>query len=155
MVYPFLLLAVVGEKTLPKGSVISLWRHELDATDRVAPCVTSDGETGQPSIGLWTVMQITRKHVPLTAAQCGEFLDLTKKVMQARVKVILEKQDRGAYERAARMLMGWIEAARFAGRHDEATALLERIGKDYSRRPAFCREIALLQKAEGKTQNAE
>lgn len=89
-------------------------------------------------------MQTTWKHAPLTAAQCGEFLDLTKKVMQARVKDILENQDRGAYDRAARMLVGWIEAARFAGRRDEAATLLERVGKDYSRRPAFRREIALL-----------
>ena len=61
--------------------------------------------------------------------------------MLARVKGIVGSQHRRAYDRAARVLVGWVEAARLAGRAGEAATLLERIRKDYSRRPAFRREI--------------
>jgi hypothetical protein len=67
--------------------------------------------------------------------------------MLARVRGIVENQNRGAYDRAARMLVGWIEAARFAGRATEAETLLAKVRKDYSRRPAFRREIEALVRA--------
>lgn len=63
-------------------------------------------------------------------------------------KGIVENQDRGAYDRAARMLVGWVEAARLAGRDAEADALLEHLRKAYSRRPAFRREVETLMHAE-------
>jgi hypothetical protein len=46
------------------------------------------------------------------------------------------------------MLVGWVEAARLAGRDTEADALLEHLKKDYSRRPAFRREVEALMHSE-------
>jgi hypothetical protein len=63
-------------------------------------------------------------------------------------KGIVENQDRGAYDRAARMFVGWVEAARLAGRDTEADVLLEHLRKDYSRRPAFRREVEALMHSE-------
>ena len=63
-------------------------------------------------------------------------------------KGIVENQGRGAYDRAARMLVDWVEAARLAGRDTEADALLEHLKKDYSRRSAFRREVEALMYSE-------
>jgi len=93
-------------------------------------------------------MEGVLKRKPLAAGQREKLLDLTRKVMQARVKGIVENQDRGIYDRAARMLVGWVEAAQLAGRATEAEALLEQVRKDYSRRPAFRKEIEALVCAE-------
>jgi hypothetical protein len=88
------------------------------------------------------------KRRPLAAGQRERLLDLTRKVMHTRVKGIVDNQNRGVYDRAARMLVGWVEAARLAGRATEAEALLEKVSKDYSRRPAFRREIEALMHSE-------
>jgi hypothetical protein len=149
-VYPFLLLAVTQEKPLPKGCVLSLWRHELDALDRIG-LSTVPGQAAteqQPAVGLWATMEGILKRRPLAAGQRERLLDLTRKVMHTRVKGIVDNQNRGVYDRAARMLVGWVEAARLAGRATEAEALLEKVSKDYSRRPAFRREIEALMHSE-------
>jgi hypothetical protein len=148
-VYPFLLLAVAQGKPLPKGCVLSLWRYELDALDRVGLATVPEqvAEEQQPAVGLWATMEGVLRRKPLAAGQRERLLDLTCKVMLARVRGIVENQNRGAYDRAARMLVGWIEAARFAGRATEAETLLAKVRKDYSRRPAFRREIEALVRA--------
>jgi hypothetical protein len=150
IVYPFLLLAIAADKPLPKGCVLSLCRHELDALDRVGPSAVPGQAAAQqqPSAGLWAIMERVLKWKPLAVGQRERLLGLTHEVMHARVKGIVENQDRGAYDRAARMLVGWVEAARLAGRDTEADALLEHLKKDYSRRPAFRREVEALMHAE-------
>ena len=155
-VYPLLLLVIAAEKPMPKGCVLSLWRHELDALDRVGVSTVSgqaatEQQPTRPTVGLWTTMEGILKRKPLTACQRERLLDLTREVMHARVKGIVENQQRGVYDRAARMLVGWVEAARFAGRVTEADALLEQVRRDYSRRPAFRREIEALDKCPNPT----
>lgn len=145
--YPFVLLAVIGGQTLPKGSVLSLWRHELDAADRLGDPFQEAAMVGSgqaSGAGLWAAMQSVLEHKPLTETQKRGFLDTAKKVMLARVRGIANARHRGAYDRAARMLAGWIEAARLTGRSEEAQGVLERLIKDYSRLSSFKREIKAL-----------
>lgn len=146
VVYPAMLLAIAGSQPLPTGSVLSLWRHELDALDRIdAPTLPEQATAeSQPAVGLWATVNAVLTRKPLTKGQRERLLDLTHKVMQSRVKAIAGQQHRGAYDRAARVLVGWVEAARLAGRAKAAEALLEQTRKDYSRRPAFRREIDAL-----------
>lgn len=149
-VYPFLLLAIAAQNPLPRGCILALWRHELDALDRVGlHTVLGQAATGpQPAVGLWATMEGVLKRKPLVADQRERLLKLTRSDMQTRVKGIVENQHRGSYDRAARMLVGWTEAARLAGQAAEADALLAMVWKEYCRRPAFRREIQALVRVE-------
>ena len=153
--YPFVLLAVAGGQTLPKGSVLSLWRHELAAADRVGDPfheVAMVGGGQESGAGLWSAMQSMLDHKPLSEPQRQAFLDAARKVMLARVKSIAKEKHRVAYDRAARMLVGWLEAARLAGHFDEAQRTLAQVMKDYTRLSALKREInGLLGKQEEDT----
>jgi hypothetical protein len=147
VVYPFVLLAVVMGKDIPKGSVLSLWRHELTAADRFGDPFheTATKGSGQASgAGLWSAMQSVLEYKPLTDEQRQLFLEAAKKAMRARLKVIADERQRGAYDRGARMLVGWFEAAKLGGPSEEAQRILDQVMKDYSRLSALKKEINAL-----------
>lgn len=144
VVYPMLLLAIAGSRPLPKGSVLSLWRHELEACERISLVprgVPDEAGAATQTTGLASAMQGVIQRKPVEGDRRERILALTRKVMLAYVGDIAKRQQRGLYDSAARMLVGWLEAARIAGRAAEAESLLEQIRKGYSRRPAFRREI--------------
>jgi hypothetical protein len=145
--YPFVLLALAGRQTIAKGSVLSLWQKELSASDQLGepfPETAMVGNGPNSGAGLWAAMESVLEHKPLTDAQRRSFLDTARKVMLARVKSIANARHRGAYDRAARMLAGWVETSRLAGSATEAEHVLDKVTKDYSRLSALRREINAL-----------
>jgi hypothetical protein len=126
VVYPMLLLAIAGSQPLPKGSVLSLWHHELEALERISlvPRGVPDASgAATQTTGLASAMQGMIQRKPVEGDQRERILALTRKVMLAYVGDIAKRQQRGLYDSAARMLVGWLEAARIVGKAAEAESL--------------------------------
>ncbi len=151
--YPFVLLAVAGEQKLPATSALSIWQRELSASilfedtchDTDATCGDADSNAG-----LWPAMRSVLAQNPITDSQRSSFLTAAKQTMLARVKAIANAHHRGAYNRAARTLAGWIEAAKLCNRAREADEVLTQIRDSYSRLSSLKREIAVFLGAQVK-----
>jgi hypothetical protein len=143
-------LGVSGAKKLPSGSVL---REMLDATD--AGMERSAWESGDlgwkpdlPAKGqgedLPRFPDLLREalggHPPEAAAR-AEYLEEGERTARERIRTILSRKHRAAYERAATAAAAASEAWILAGEADRGEALLAGIRKEYARYSAFTREL--------------
>jgi tetratricopeptide (TPR) repeat protein len=158
VVIPYLLCAAAGEAAPSAGSALAdLWRG-IDADEPPFPMwdleaqdddFDDEPEDAWPDVSLkprpvrltpFLQAQIMRQ--PVDPDQRARFLGTAWTMAERRVKEILDKKHRRAYERAA-MLVGAVSEARIlAGDPGGGHALLENIRQQFSRYSAFTRELA-------------
>jgi hypothetical protein len=158
MVIPYLLCAAAGGAAPSAGTALAdLWRG-IDADELPFPMsdleaqdddFDDESEAAWPDVSLkprpvrltpFLQAQIMRQ--PVDLEQRARFLEVAWTMAKRRVKEILDKKHRRAYERAA-MLVGAVAEARIlAGDPGSGHALLENIRQQFSRYSAFTRELA-------------
>ena len=157
VVIPYLLCAAAGGAEPAAGTALAdLWRR-IDADEPPFPIWDLDAQDNdfddEPDAA-WPDASLTPRPVRLTAflrAQIerqpvdperrARFLKVTWTMAERRVKEILDKKHRRAYERAA-MLVGAVSEARImAGDPESGHAFLENVRRQYSRYSAFTREL--------------
>ena len=147
IVYPFLLLAGSGGDKPEAGSVMAGFFSGLDALERDELALDLHGEILKVPAEfkrLSDLFFIAIQRYPVTPEQRREFLKAAKSIALKRVRAIVSKKHRNAYERAARVLIGCIEALESAGQKKEGEALLKKVKEEFPRHSAFWREIRSL-----------
>jgi len=157
VIIPYLLCAVTGgAEPAPGTALADLWR-EIDASEPVLPMWDLDIEEAafdDEGEGESTDVRSEARPVRLTPfvrAQLQQrppgpearerFLKVAWNIAKRRVKAILEKKHRRAYERAATLVAAVAEARIVAGDPHRGHSLLEDIRGQYSRYSAFNREL--------------
>jgi hypothetical protein len=80
---------------------------------------------------------------PLPSGDCGRHFDKVKTRAEARIKAILDGHKRGAYDRAAELLMALVQTQGLRGERAQADRMLEEYTKvRYNRFVAFKKELA-------------
>ncbi|MDP8213594.1 MAG: hypothetical protein RAO92_03195 [Candidatus Euphemobacter frigidus] len=147
VVYPFLLLAGSGGDKPEARSVMAGFFSGLDALERDELVLDLQGEIIKVPAGykrLSDLLFISLQRYPVTPEQRREFLKAAKSIALKRVCAIVSKKHRNAYERAARVLIGCIEALESAGQKKEGEALLKKVKEEFPRHSAFWGEIRSL-----------
>ncbi len=157
VVMPYLLCAAAGgAEPAPGTALAELWRG-IDVDEPAFPMWdldTQDDDFDDEPEAAWPDASLKPRPVRLTPflrAQIARqpvdpdrqarFLEVAWTVAERRVKEILDKKHRGAYERAA-MLVGAVSEARImAGDAGGGHALLENTRQHFSRYSAFTREL--------------
>ena len=157
VVIPYLLCAATGGATLSTGTALAdLWRG-IDADEPAFPMWdlhAEDGDLDDEPEDAWPGMSLKPRPVRLTRflqAQIGQqpvdpeqrarFLKVAWSVAERRVKEILDKKHRRAYERAAMLVGAVAEAQTIAGDPESGHALLANVRQQFSRYSAFTREL--------------
>jgi hypothetical protein len=157
-VIPYLLCAAAGgAEPAPGTALADLWRG-IDAEEPPFPMWDLDAQDDDfddepdaawPNASLtprpvrltpFLQAQITRQ--PVDPEQRARFLEVAWTMAERRVKEILDKKHRRAYERAAMLVAAVSEARIMAGDAGGGHALLENIRQQFSRYSAFTRELA-------------
>lgn len=156
-VIPYLLCAAAGgAEPTPGTALADLWRG-IDADEPPFPMSDLDDQDDdfddEPDAA-WPDVSLTPRPVRLTAflrAQIerqpvdperrARFLKVTWTMAERRVREILDKKHRRAYERAAILVGAVAEARIMAGDPGSGHALLENIRQQFSRYSAFTREM--------------
>jgi tetratricopeptide (TPR) repeat protein len=125
VVLPFLLLIAAGQTTLPPDSALAdLW-GELDRSG-------SGFSSGYGDI----LLQTLSEH-PVVAAQATLHLNLAKEAIWQRMNAIVANQHRGAYERAALLVVAGAETLALRGDGPGATRFLARAADAFPRHRSF------------------
>ncbi|MEN9360122.1 MAG: hypothetical protein RL095_1657 [Verrucomicrobiota bacterium] len=134
LVYTFLLVAGSGLKDIPEGSSIAAlveanntlfirWQNQL-------------AESGKIYSYLDAMMPALRRHKP-NKSQRELFLATARTVCLDRVKAILSAGWEHAFDKAARMAVGFAEACFLAGGRDEGLGLLTTLRNQHLRNHSF------------------
>ena len=157
VVIPYLLCAAArGAEAAPGTALADLWRG-IDADESPFPMWDLDAQDDdfddEPEAA-WPDASLKPRPVRLTpflraqierqlvdSDRQARLLEVARTMAERRVKEILDKKHRRAYERAA-MLVGAVSEARImAGDPGSGHALLENVRRQYSRYSAFTREL--------------
>lgn len=157
VVIPYLLCAATGGATLSTGTALAdLWRG-IDADDPAFPMWDLDAQEDfdEDPAAAWSDQLLTPRPVRLTPflqtqigqrrvdpAQRARFLKVAWSIAERRVKEILNKKHRRAYERAAMLVGAVAEAWTIAGDLESGHALLTNVRRQFSWYSAFTREMA-------------
>ncbi len=147
VVFPFLLLAGSGVSEPEVGSVMADYLSELDSLGHYELALNLSGdilrvpENYKKISGL---LSIALRRYPVTPEQRQEFPKAAKRIALKRIRAIVSKKHRRAYERAARLLLGCIEALDLAGQSKEGAKLLAKVREEFPRHSAFWREFRVL-----------
>lgn len=151
VVYPFLLVAGSGRREPPAGSLMAELWEGLDPPSWSWPATEtadqrladeergSTGESGPPSFAAILTEALERR--PPGEEQRARFLMLARGVARVRVEAIVSGQHRGAYERAAVVLVACAEAHRLAGEEERGLELVRELREAFPRHSAFQREM--------------
>ena len=157
VVIPYLLCAAAGgAEPAPRTALADLWQG-IDADESPFPMWdldAKDDDVNEEPEGAWPDISLKPRPVRLTPflqAQIGQqpvdperharFLSVAWVIAERRVKEILDKKHRRAYERAAMVVGAVAEARIMAGDPGGGHALLENICQQFSRYSAFTREM--------------
>ncbi|MBI4574518.1 MAG: hypothetical protein HY713_14670, partial [candidate division NC10 bacterium] len=140
----------------PGTALADLWR-EIDASEPAFTMWNLDTDEGvldDEGEGVWPDVPSKPRPVRLTPflrtqlqqrppdpERHERFLKVAWNITKRRVKAILEKKHRRAYERAATLVAAVAEARIVAGDPQQGQSLLEDIRGQYSRYSAFTREL--------------
>jgi hypothetical protein len=157
VVIPYLLCAAAGgAEPTPGTALADLWRG-IDADEPPFPMWDLDDQDDdfddEPEAA-WPDALLKPRPVRLTpflraqierqlvdSDRQARLLEVARTMAERRVKEILDKKHRRAYERAA-MLVGAVSEARImAGDPESGHAFLENVRRQYSRYSAFTREL--------------
>ncbi len=157
VVIPYLLCAATGgAEPTPGTALADLWRGvdeseslfsmwDLDTGD---DAFDDDGEPEWPDVPskpqpvrLTPFLRNQLQQRPPDPERRERFLKVAWNIAKRRVKAILEKKHRRAYERAAKLVAAVAEAQIIAGDPVRGRSLLEDIRGQYSRYSAFTREL--------------
>jgi hypothetical protein len=157
VVIPYLLCAAVGgAEPTPGTALADLWRG-IDADEPLFPMWDLDAQDddfdGEPetpwpdaslkprAVRLTPFLRAQIERQPVDPERRARFLKVTWTMAERRVREILDKKHRRAYERAARLVGAVAEARIMAGDPGSGHALLENIRQQFSRYSAFTREM--------------
>ena len=157
VVIPYLLCAATGgAEPAPGTALADLWRG-IDANDPVLPMWdldTDEDALDDEGEGAWPDVRSEARPVRLTPflrAQLQQrppgpeaherFLKVAWNIAKRRVKAIVKKKHRRAYERAATLVAAVAEARLVAGDPERGHSLLDDIRNQYSRYYAFTGEL--------------
>ena len=147
VVFPFLLLSGGGIDKPKAGSVMADFFVELDFLQHGKLVLDLHGDVLQIPEGSRTLsdlLLLSLQQYPVTPEQRREFLKAAKSIALKRVRAIVSNKHRKAYERAARVLLGCVEALELAGRSKEGASLLEKVRNTFPRHSAFWGEVRAL-----------
>jgi hypothetical protein len=143
-------LGVSGTKELPPGSALHGLLDAADATlERSSwesgdlgwkPDLPGKGQTEDLPRFSDLLREAFRGH-PLEPATRAEYLEEGERTARERIRTILSRKHRAAYERAATLAAAAAEAWILAGDENRGEALLAGIRKEYARYSAFTREL--------------
>ncbi len=157
VVIPYLLCAATSGAELATGTALAdLWRG-IDASDPVLPMwdleivedafddegpeERADVLSKPRPVRLTPFLRTQLQQRPPDPERSERFLKLAWNIAKRRVKTILEKKHRRAYERAAILVAAVAEAQNIAGDPERGRSLLDEIRGQYSRYSAFIREL--------------
>jgi len=157
VVIPYLLVAATGGAEPASGTALAdLWRG-IDASEPVLPmwdldtdedAFDDEGEGEGPDarskarlVRLTPFLRTVLQQRPPDPERRERFLKAAWNIAKQRVKAILEKKQRQAYERAATLVAAVAEARIVAGESDQGHSLLAEIRRQYSRYYAFTGEL--------------
>ena len=157
VVMPYLLCAASGgAEPTPGTALAELWRG-VDADESPFPMWdldAQDHDVDEEPEDAWPDISLKPRPVRLTPflqAQIGQqsvdperrarFLNVAWSIAERRVKEILDKKHRRAYERAAMLVAAVSEARIMAGDPESGHTLLTNVRQQFSRYSAFTREL--------------
>lgn len=163
VVLPWLLVAATG-KPAPAGTLLADQLREIDHVDRwgayglpdlddtdldlddadtvaasLAPDAASKREHPSPSLSALLAEGLARGVG--AAEDRARWLGIAQALADARVAAIVDAKHRGAYQRAAALLVACAEALALAGRQAAAAELVTTVRDRYPRHVAFRREL--------------
>lgn len=147
VVFPFLLLAGSGVEKPKAGSVMADFFSDLDSLEHeeLMPDLFGDDlRSPEEHIKLSHLFFLTLKRYPLKPGRRNEFLRIAKNIALKRICAIVSNKHRRAYERAARVLIGCVEALELAGKSKEGESLIQKVKEEFPRHSAFWRELRSL-----------
>jgi hypothetical protein len=120
-----------------------MWDLEMDEDDfdDEGPEEWPDVLSKPRPVRLTPFLRTQLQQRPLEPDRRERFLKVAWDIGKRRVKAILEKKHRGAYERAAALVAAVAEARIIAGDSERGRTLLEDTRGQYSRYSAFTREL--------------
>lgn len=137
VVLPYLLLAGAAQRELTSGSLIAEVWDEL-------PCdYGGDWEVQRdlPDAQALILSAITVSECALDRSQREKLLKVAEDKVVERVRTIVDNKHRGAYHRAAKVVVALTEARVLAGEPAKGTDFVEKIRRAYPRHSAFQREL--------------
>ncbi len=157
VVIPYLLCAAIGGAEPASGTALAaLWRG-IDANEPVLPmwdlemdedAFDDEGPEERPEVlskprpvRLTPFLRTQLQQRPPDPERRERFLKVAWTIAKRRVKAILEKKHRRAYERAAALVAAVAEARIVGGDSERGRSLLEDIRGQYSRYYAFTGEL--------------
>jgi hypothetical protein len=154
---PYLLCAATGGVTPSPGTALAdLWKG-IDADEAIFPTWNfhaEDGNLDDEPEDAWPDMPLKLRPLrltpflqaqigrqPIVPELCARFLKVAWNIAERRVKEILDKKHRRAYERAAMLVGAVAEARTLAGDPESGRGLLANTRQQFSRYSAFTREL--------------
>lgn len=148
VVYPYLLLAAAGyTQPPPVGSILAEWLADLErAADSyhaaITPLLPEEGEDMLKSAGALLLDSLARH--PVAQDTRAAFFTVALQVARRRIDAVVSNGHRGAYERAARLIVAYAEALVLADRKNEAMPALIGMRDAYPRHRAFRGDLEAL-----------
>jgi transposase-like protein len=157
VVMPYLLCATTGGVPPTAGTALAdLWRG-IDADELVFPVWDLNGEESSldddpedmlpdmppklQAVRLTPFLQVQIAQRPVDPEQRARFLKAAWGIAERRIREILDKKHRRAYERAAMLVGAVAEAQIVAGDSEGGHAVLTNVRRQYSRYSAFTHEL--------------